>query len=347
MNESVHELANDSSDASANMRTFNRELVSDIVNVRLSDDELVEVLKQVSTLPVSAELMRLFIEETRKTVVGKEDLPAGAGLIDVSGTGGSGLAHFNTSTFCAFVLAAGHVNVGKFGNRASRSGAGSADLLEALGIPLNLPAARVGEVIERAGVAFLFAPQYYPGLKRLALARKAVGRPTIFNHIGPLLNPLEPAYRVFGVSSQTVALPAAEYLEKLSSRVLIVTSQLGMDELMPGIYNHVLLVHGGATRDLSFAASGSALFDGQDGKQLQFDLQHNLKVFSRLMEIRSQSELYPWLDLVCLNAGAGFFVAGIVDSITDGIEHAKELIFSGRVKEKFDQVRLAYEKCAA
>jgi anthranilate phosphoribosyltransferase len=116
---------------------------------------------------------------------------------------------------------------------------------------------------------------------------------------------------------------------------------------MPGIYNHVLLVHGGATRDRSFAASGSALFDGQDGKQLQFDLQHNLKVFSRLMEIRSQSELYPWLDLVCLNAGAGFFVAGIVDSITDGIEHAKELIFSGRVKEKFDQVRLAYEKCAA
>jgi anthranilate phosphoribosyltransferase len=331
---------------------FDRARVADIVNARLGEDELVDALKQIASQPLSAELIGLFIEETRKTVVGKEDLPPGAGLIDVSGTGGSGLAHFNTSTFCAFVLAAGGVSVGKFGNRASRSGAGSADLLEALGIPLNLPAARVGEVIERAGVAFLFAPHYYPGLKKLAQARKAVGQPTIFNHIGPLLNPIEPEYRVFGMTSQAAASLAAQYLQESGARVLIVTSQTGLDELMPGAYNHVFHVDKGVTQDLSFTAPGASLLDLLEQKSAnsgkpQFDLQHNLKLFNRLMESKSDSETQPWLDLVCLNAGAGFFVAGIADDVNAGAEHARDLIFSGRVKEKFDQVRQVYEKCAA
>ncbi|HNB22841.1 MAG TPA: anthranilate phosphoribosyltransferase [Candidatus Melainabacteria bacterium] len=324
-----------------------RRRVADIVNARLSEEELVAVLLEISSQPLSADLMRLFIEETRKTVVGKDELPAGTGLIDVSGTGGSGLAHFNTSTFCAFVLAAGGVNVAKFGNRASRSGAGSADLLEAMGIPLNLPSARVGDVLEAAGVAFLFAPHYYPGLKKLAAARKAVGQPTIFNHIGPLLNPIEPEYRVFGMSSQAVTLRAAEVLKESHARALIVTSQLGLDELMPGAFNHVLLVNQGAVSDISFAASGASLYDGRDGKQLRFDLQHNKNLFSRLLETRSKTESQPWLDLVCLNSGAGFFVAGAADSIESGAEMARELIVCGGVKEKFNAVRRVYEKCAA
>lgn len=331
---------------------LDRARIADIVNARLCEDELVEALRQVASQPLSVDLMRLFIDETRKTVVGKESLPPGTALIDVSGTGGSGLAHFNTSTFCAFVLAAGGVNVGKFGNRASRSGAGSADLLEALGIPLNLPAERVGEVIAQAGVAFLFAPHYYPGLKKLASARKAVGQPTIFNHIGPLLNPIEPEYRVFGMTLQSAALHAAEYLEESGARVLIVTSQTGLDELMPGAYNHVLHVDKGATKDLSFTAPGASLLDllerkSENGGTLQFDLQHNLQLFNQLLESQSHTEPQPWLDLVCLNAGAGFFVAGIADSVTAGADHARDLIFSGRVKEKFDQVRQVYEKCAA
>lgn len=325
-----------------------RERVADIVNARLPEAELVDALKQLASQPVSVELMRLFIEETRKTVVGKEVLPSGAGLIDVSGTGGSGIAHFNTSTFCAFVLAAGGVKVAKFGNRASRSGAGSADLLEALGFPLDLPAARVTDVIEQAGVAFLFAPHYYPGLKQLAAARKAVGQPTIFNHIGPLLNPVEPEYRVFGMSSHAVTLRAAEFLKEAHpGRTLVVSSQLGLDELMPGAFNHVLFVNGGTVQDLSFVGPGAALFDGKDGKQLQFDLRHNIDVFNQLIETRLESELQPWFDLVCLNAGAGFFVSGIANSITDGIELAKELLSGGRVKEKFGEVRRVYEKCAA
>ncbi len=325
-----------------------RERVADIVNARLPEAELVDALKQLAAQPLPVEVMRLFIEETRKTVVGKDLLPSGAGLLDVAGTGGSGFAHFNTSTFCAFVLAAGGAKVAKFGNRASRSGAGSADLLEALGFPLDLPAGKVKGVIEQAGVAFLFAPHYYPGLKKLASARKAVGRPTIFNHIGPLLNPVEPQYRVFGMSSQALTLCAVDYLKEAhSGRALVVSSQLGLDELMPGAFNHVLLINDGSVQDLSFVGPGAAMFQGNDGKQLRFDLQHNIDIFKQLVEIRLKSEPQPWLDLVCLNAGAGFFVSGISSSITDGVELAKELIAGGRVKEKFDEVRRVYEKCAA
>ncbi len=327
---------------------ISREKVNDIVNARLTDDELVEALKQLSTSDVTLEVLRMFIEETRATAFGKSDLPAGSGLIDVSGTGGSGIAHFNTSTFCAFVLAAGGVKVAKFGNRASRSGAGSADLLEALGIPLDLPAARVADVIERASVAFLFAPHYYPGLKRLASARKAAGQPTVFNHIGPLLNPISPEYRLLGIASEHVYPLVVQYLQESNSgRSLVVRSQLGIDELVPGSLNTASFVSGGTVQNLSFAARGNPLFDGDNARQMDLDLAHNVSVFNNLLDTRSNTDAKPWLDLVCLNAGAGFFIAGTVGSIDDGITVARDLICGGRVREKFDEVRRVYEKCAA
>ncbi|MCC7528976.1 MAG: anthranilate phosphoribosyltransferase [Candidatus Melainabacteria bacterium] len=327
---------------------ISREQVTDIVNARLTDEELVEALKQLSTGAVTLEVLRMFIEETRATAEGKNDLPAGTGLIDVSGTGGSGIAHFNTSTFCAFVLAAGGVKVAKFGNRASRSGAGSADLLEALGIPLDLPAARVADVIARAGVAFLFAPHYYPGLKRLAPARKAAGQPTVFNHIGPLLNPISPEFRLLGIASEHVYPLIVQYLQESNSgQSLVVRSQFGIDELVPGSLNTASYVSGGTVQDLSFSVQGGPLFDGDSAKRIDLDLAHNVSVFNQLMDTRPNTDVQPWLDLVCLNAGAGFFVTGTVSSIDDGIIVARDLICGGRVKEKVDEVRRVYEKCAA
>ncbi|MBA3995465.1 MAG: anthranilate phosphoribosyltransferase [Cyanobacteria bacterium DS2.3.42] len=325
-----------------------REKVTDIVNARLTDEDLVEALKQLSTKDITLEVLRMFIEETRATADGRDELPSGTGLIDVSGTGGSGIAHFNTSTFCAFVLAAGDVRVAKFGNRASRSGAGSADLLEALGIPLDLPAAKVADVIAAAGVAFLFAPHYYPGLKRLAPARKAAGQPTVFNHIGPLLNPISPEYRVLGIASEHVYPIVVEYLQQSKSgQSLVVRSQFGLDELVPGSLNTANYVSGGTVHNLSFSAQGTPPFDGNNAQSMNLDLEHNVGVFNKLMDKQSFADVQPWLDLVCLNAGAGFFVTGTVGSIDDGIVVAKDLICGGRVREKFDEVRRVYEKCAA
>ena len=327
---------------------ISRDRVADIVNCRLAEDELVSELRRLSGDNISLEILRMFIEETRSTAAEKDKLPAGYGLIDVSGTGGSGIAHFNTSTFCAFVLAAAVVKVAKFGNRASRSGTGSADLLEALGIPLDLPAERVADVIERAGIAFLFAPHYYPGLKGLAAARKAVGQPTIFNHIGPLLNPVSPEFRLLGIASEHAYPIMVDYLNEVKAgRTIVVRSELGVDELVPGSSNAVKYISDGSVQDLSFSAQGISPFSSDNGKQLDFDLKHNLKVFNELINMQSGHEPQPWLDLVVLNAGAGFFVAGTVDSINDGTILAKDLISGGRVKEKFDEVRRVYEKCAA
>lgn len=328
--------------------SLSRDKVSDIVNARLTDEELVEELRLHSTENITGEILRLFIEVTRETVEGNEGLPAGDGLIDVSGTGGSGIGHFNTSTFCAFVLASGGVRVAKFGNRASRSGAGSADLLEAMGIPLDLPASRVKEVVERERLAFLFAPHFYPGLKRLANARRVVGQPTVFNHIGPLLNPVNPEFRLLGMSSQEIFPLVVEFLSQTkSSRTLVVRSQIGMDELVPGVSNSATLVESGQTRDMSFPASVSSVFRELPS---QLDLAHNVQVFQNLLNLNvneKRDPLQPWFDLVALNAGAGFFVARHCDSISDGVQLAEELILSGKVKEKFLNVRQVYEKCSA
>ncbi len=276
-------------------------------------------------------------------------LPSGAGLIDISGTGGSGLSHFNTSTFCAFILAAGGVSVAKFGNRASRSGSGSADILENLGFRLDVPSSQVTSLLEESQVAFLFAPHYYPGLKTLAAARRAAGRSTVFNHIGPLLNPIHPEFRLMGVSNPEAFNLIPSYLEKsyrhIFTNSVIVRSKIGMDELIPGSANEVFHVTLGTITDKSFVAKGSKFFaPGTDQAQL-LTLEHNSSLFLKLLSAPAENQ--PWFDLVALNAGAGFFAAKKVATIDDGIELAKELLESGKVKTKFDQVRSAYEKCSA
>jgi anthranilate phosphoribosyltransferase len=326
-----------------------RDHVSDIVRARLPQDELVNALLTLSEQALTIETLEMFIEETRATAEGAEHLPSGVGLLDVSGTGGSGLSHFNTSTFCAFILAAGGVSVAKFGNRASRSGSGSADILEKLGFRLDVPSKQVASLLSESQVAFLFAPHYYPGLKTLAAARRAAGKSTVFNHIGPLLNPIHPEFRLMGVSNQEAFNLIPRYLERSRAHIftnsLIVRSKIGMDELIPGSWNEVFQITQGVIADKSFTAQGNKFFaPGTDQAQL-LSLEHNSALFLKLLDGPKDNQ--PWYDLVVLNAGAGFFAAQRVSSIDEGIERARELLESGQVKKKFDQVRRAYEKCSA
>ena len=157
----------------------------------------------------------------------------GAKLIDCCGTGGSGLSHFNTSTTVAFILAAAGLHVAKFGNRAASSQSGSFDLLHALGVgePLSMPA--LADLLQEVNLAFLFAPQFYPQLAPLAPLRKELGRKTIFNYIGPLLNPTDPPYRLLGVpNSQAQALVAAHLASRAGTRqAFVVSADSGLDEI--------------------------------------------------------------------------------------------------------------------
>src|SRR5262249_54843781 len=161
--------------------------------------------------------------------------------------GGSGLPHFNVSTAVAFVLAAADKKVAKCGNRSAGSRCGSFDLLEALGVPFVVPPQAVPEIMDEVGVAFLFVQQYYPGLAKLAPIRKALGKRTIFNNLGPLINPIKPFYRVMGISCPMAQETMASYLsgDKTVRRSLLVRSSNGLDELESGVGNVVFDVFQG------------------------------------------------------------------------------------------------------
>ncbi|HEY9786915.1 MAG TPA: hypothetical protein V6D17_16105 [Candidatus Obscuribacterales bacterium] len=231
-----------------------RGTISDIVNCRLPESEIVAQLSALAPENIDADLIASFVEEIRATTRATDlnMLARFDDVLDCSGTGGSGLSHFNTSTLSALVLAAAGVRVAKFGNRSSRGGCGSFDLLEAVGIRTSPHLEHVCELLETVGLAYLFAPRYYPCLAKLAPARRQIGKATIFNYIGPLLNPVAPRYRVFGVSNAAICRAAAQYLCRNGIiRAFVVRSYNGLDELMPGSANLVYEVAGGDITDVS------------------------------------------------------------------------------------------------
>ena len=212
------------------------------------------------------------------------------------------------------------------------------------------------ELLGEVGLAFLFAPQYYPGLARLAPIRKSIGKRTIFNSIGPLLNPVRPYYRVMGVSCSRSQQLAAEYLasEKSNRRSLIVRSESGLDELEPGRHNLVFdSMQGYVTRHEMYFAQDE--FSGstpnstpvssrgtQDGLGYTFSAEDNYRLFLDTIDGVAPQAV---VDIVCLNAAAGFVASGYAD-LNSSIELSRQLLVCGQVKEKVEQCRRAYAKLA-
>src|SRR5260221_262291 len=159
-----------------------------------------------------------------------------APLLDTCGTGGDGAATFNVSTAAAFVCAGAGVAVAKHGNRAVSSRCGSADVLEALGVPLETSALEAGESLDRQGFAFLFAPAFHPAMKQVSSVRRELGVRTIFNLIGPLANPARPSHQLIGVGRFEVARLLAVAMAFLETeRTIVFHSENGLDELTPGV----------------------------------------------------------------------------------------------------------------
>jgi anthranilate phosphoribosyltransferase len=330
-----------------------RETVENIVECRLPESQIICHLEALSTVELDTQTMRTFIDVLFATL----DQPSRRlqeiiGALDCSGTGGSGLPHFNTSTTVAFVLAAGGLKVAKFGNRAALGQCGSFDLLDALEIPAHTPPEAVPQLLADVGLAFLFAPQYYPGLAKLAPIRRSIGKRTIFNSIGPLLNPVRPYYRVMGVSCPQSQKLAGEYLstEKSNRRSLIVRSETGLDELEPGHRNLIVDSMQGyvTSHDLYFAATDAAAASAGDGQSkpaipaYTFSAQDNYRLFLDTIDGVAPQAV---MDIVCLNAAAGFVASGFAD-LTSSIELSRELLTSGQVKNKVEQCRRAYAKLA-
>ncbi|MBX7221223.1 MAG: anthranilate phosphoribosyltransferase [Blastocatellia bacterium] len=302
--------------------------IHDLIHLRMPEGEVREVLGYLSPERVDEATLKALVTAMQATERPHLSLPAH--VIDCCGTGGSGQHHFNVSTTVAFVLAAGGVPVAKFGNRAVTSRSGSFDLLGQLGIPTETPLGTLERVFEKTGLVFLFAPQFYPVLKPFHAVRRAIGTTSVFNFLGPLLHPLEPHYRLLGVSHQKMQRTIASYLTRHSrtKRAMVVRGEDGMDEITYRGKTIVYEVEGVRYQTCHVRNR----FRGKLPEvSHQPTAEENLYIFQRMIQGKGQRSVYFWQ--VCQNAGAAFAVTEKTGSLQEGAAFARELLVSGKVRE--------------
>lgn len=283
-------------------------------------------VESVSEIAAAATVMREF-----STKVAVQD---GRHLVDTCGTGGDGAHTFNISTCSAFVAAAAGAKVAKHGGRSVSSSSGSADVLEAFGVNLNLTAEQVGQCIDQVGLGFMFAPNHHSAMKYVAPVRKELGVRTIFNILGPLTNPAGADNQVMGVFHPDLVGIQARVLKQLGSKhILIVHGKDGMDEISISTPTMIAELKDGDIveyefdpRDLGFSlADSKALYAGtaQESKAI-------------IEGILAGSLSGPCRDIVLLNAGAAIYAANLAVTLEDGINAAHEALSSGAAKAKLD-----------
>jgi anthranilate phosphoribosyltransferase len=250
--------------------------------------------------------------------------------VDLCGTGADGLHTFNISTIAAFVVAGAGAPVAKHGNRAITSRAGSADLVEALGIPLDPGPDAVARSIREAGFGFMFAPAYHPAMKHAMPIRRELPMRTIFNLLGPLSSPARVRRQLLGVADPTLMPIVAGALSRLDTlRALVVHSPDGMDELSLAGPNHAILVEDGTMRDIVVDAAELGLERAPLAALIGGDAQLNAAIALSVLG----GEPGPTRDVVLLNAGAALFVADAATDVREGVERAAESIDSGRAAD--------------
>ena len=257
----------------------------------------------------------------------------GSHVVDTCGTGGDGANTFNISTACAFVVAAAGGQVAKHGNRSVSSSSGSADVLEAAGVNLDLSAEQVIQCVNEMGVGFLFAPKHHSAMKHTIGARKEMGVRTVFNLLGPLSNPAGTVNQLIGVFSSDWLEPLAHVLKNLGSQhVLVVNAEDGLDELSIASASHIAELKNGVISTYQVTPEQFGL------QRASLDSLSVDSAESSLAMIKSvfNNESGAAKDIVLLNAGAAIYAANLTDSLAEGVEKAREMIESGAALEKFD-----------
>ncbi len=258
---------------------------------------------------------------------------SGDHVVDIVGTGGDSLSTFNISTASCFIVAAAGGKVAKHGNRSITSSSGSADLLEAAGVNLNITPEQVAQCIDKIGVGFMFAPLHHSAMKHAIGPRKEMAVRTIFNILGPITNPAGAPNQLLGVFADELVGPLAKVLQKLGSRhVMVVHSQDGMDEISIGAPTHVAELKNGQIKSYTIQPEDFGMRRA-DIKLLAVDgPQQSLGMIKLIFE----GHTGPARDIVLLNAGAAIYVAGLADSHQAGIDKAADVIDSGAAMQKLD-----------
>ena len=282
--------------------------------------------ESVDEITAAAEVMR---ELASKVDVDKNH------LVDTCGTGGDSSGSFNISTASALVVAAAGGKVAKHGNRSISSKSGSADVLETAGVNLEISAQQVAECVNEIGVGFMFAPLHHSAMKHAIGPRREMAVRTIFNVLGPLTNPAGAPNQVLGVFNKDLVEPLAHVLKRLGSEhVLVVHAEDGMDEISIASPTFVA--------ELKDGEVSSYMIQPEDFSMSRADLQqiratdsaHSLEIIKAVFDNTEG----PAKDIVCLNAGAAIYVAGLAASLASGVKRAQEVIASGAVNEKLQQL---------
>jgi anthranilate phosphoribosyltransferase len=325
-------------------------LQSCIEGRELSHDDMTAMMRHIMSGDIPPTLVAAFLValRTKKETVG--EIAAAAQvmrefatpvhikdtrhLVDVVGTGGDGAHTFNISTAAMFVAAAAGAKIAKHGNRSVSSKSGSADVLEALGVNLNVTPERVAESISTLGVGFMFAPNHHPAMKNVVPIRRELGVRTVFNILGPLTNPANAKHILMGVFNAELVGIQTRVLQSLGmTHAMVVFGRDGLDEislegptLIGELKNGLVSEYEIHPRDFGLSTAPTSSFqvaNAEESKQIV------LRVLS--------GEAGPASDIVCLNAGATLYVADLAPDIATGVAMAKAAIASGAARSTLDQ----------
>lgn len=256
-------------------------------------------------------------------------------LVDTCGTGGDGANTFNISTASAFVVAAAGGKVAKHGNRSVSSSSGSADVLEAAGVKLDITPAQVARCVESLGVGFMFAPMHHSAMKHAIGPRKEMAIRTVFNLLGPLTNPAGAKRQVMGVFSKQWVRPLAEVLQRLGSEhVMVVHAEDGLDEISIAAKTFVAEAVNGEIREYTIGPEDF----GMDTAPLSSIAAENVQASLAVIQSVLANEPGPAADIVALNAGAAIYVAGIASTLAEGVSMAQDAIGSGLARAKLNEL---------
>jgi anthranilate phosphoribosyltransferase len=276
----------------------------------------------VEEITAAAKVMRRLATKVKVT---------GAHVVDTCGTGGDNANTFNISTASAFVVAAAGGKVAKHGNRSVSSQCGSADVLEAAGIKLELTAEQIAHCIEELGVGFLFAPRHHGAMKYTIALRREIGIRTLFNLLGPLTNPADLPNQVVGVFSLEWLEPIAWVLSRLGSRhVLVVHAEDGLDEISIGAATRIAELKNGTVVNYTVTPDQFGFKRTPIGCLAVNSTQESLNILRSVLA----NQPGPAHDIVALNAGAAIYAANLASSLEEGINKALQVLSEGKAQEK-------------
>ncbi|PPD02717.1 MAG: anthranilate phosphoribosyltransferase, partial [Methylobacter sp.] len=287
--------------------------------------------ESVAEITAAVEVMRELATPVRVT---------GEHLIDTCGTGGDGANTFNISTTSAFVVAAAGGRVAKHGNRSVSSRCGSADVLEAAGVNLNLNADQVAECVNTLNIGFLFAPKYHGAMQYTRAARSEMGVRTLLNLLGPLSNPARAPNQLIGVYAPQWLEPMAQVLNNLGSRhVLLVCSEDGLDEISIATATCVTELKEGSISNYTISPEQFGLERGELAGLAVNDVNHSLTMLKSVLDNQPGAAK----NIVLLNAGAAIYAANLAETLSAGIAKAETVIANGSARGKLDAL-IAYTR---